>query len=88
MYFGNRRRRRIDFVCCIKRTSRRRVAEISKLDETAASFLRFFEVQSQSEQFQANVEEALSLLIIVGLTKTSMLVDSHYSNLRSFKNPV
>lgn len=54
---------------CSKRTKRRRVAEISKLDETSASFLRSSEVRSQQEQSQANVEEVLSLLVEVGLTK-------------------
>lgn len=39
---GDRGRPKIDFVGWTKRTKRRRVAEISKLDETAASFFSVF----------------------------------------------
>lgn len=56
---GDRERPKINIVGCSKRKKRRQVAEISKLDETPASFFRSPEVRSQRKQSQANLKEVL-----------------------------
>lgn len=72
--------RKLIFSKCSKRTKRRRIANITKLDETAASVLRSSDSQPQIVHSMPNVEEVLSLFVETNLTKHQYLL------IRSFIN--
>lgn len=76
----DRGRPKTDFSKCSKRTKRRRIANIAKLDETAASVLRTSDSQPQIVHSMPNVEEVLSLFVETNLTKHQYLL------IRSFIN--
>jgi len=71
-----------NFAECSKRTKRRRIAEVAKHDESAASDMRSSNVQPQNLCNEANIEEVLSLFVEANLTKHQYLLIRLFVNLK------
>lgn len=83
---GHGGRPKKDFANCSKRSQRRRLAELSKIDQTAVVVLMDTSDNSNTSVSDVNSDEVLSLITEAKLTKHQCLLIKEFIN--SKKNPV